>query len=79
MATSIGSKAFYPMVLIFSAALEFFNSRERKNKDPIEGKVKDVAGRVERQTGEWTGSGCEEPTAFTVFAAQCPSGTLVEV
>ena len=25
------------------------------NKDRIEGKVKDVAGRVERQAGEWTG------------------------
>jgi uncharacterized protein YjbJ (UPF0337 family) len=24
------------------------------NKDRVEGKVKDVAGRVERQTGEWT-------------------------
>jgi len=25
------------------------------NKDRIKGKVKDVAGRVERQAGEWTG------------------------
>ena len=25
------------------------------NKDRIKGKVKDVAGRVERQVGEWTG------------------------
>src|SRR5580704_6024913 len=25
------------------------------NKDQVEGKVKDVAGRVERQVGEWTG------------------------
>jgi len=25
------------------------------NKDQVKGKVKDVAGRVERQTGEWTG------------------------
>lgn len=25
------------------------------NKDRVEGKVKDVAGRVERQAGEWTG------------------------
>jgi uncharacterized protein YjbJ (UPF0337 family) len=25
------------------------------NKDRIEGKVKDVAGRIERQAGEWTG------------------------
>jgi uncharacterized protein YjbJ (UPF0337 family) len=25
------------------------------NKDQVEGKVKDVAGRVERQTAEWTG------------------------
>ena len=26
------------------------------NKDEIKGKAKDVAGRVERQVGEWTGS-----------------------
>jgi uncharacterized protein YjbJ (UPF0337 family) len=25
------------------------------NKDQVEGKVKDVAGRVQRQVGEWTG------------------------
>jgi uncharacterized protein YjbJ (UPF0337 family) len=25
------------------------------NKDRIEGKVKDIAGRVQRQAGEWTG------------------------
>jgi uncharacterized protein YjbJ (UPF0337 family) len=25
------------------------------NKDRVEGKVKDLAGRVERQAGEWTG------------------------
>ncbi len=25
------------------------------NKDRIKGKAKDVAGRVQRQTGEWTG------------------------
>jgi uncharacterized protein YjbJ (UPF0337 family) len=25
------------------------------NKDRIEGKVKDIAGRAERQVGEWTG------------------------
>ena len=25
------------------------------NKDRVEGKLKDVAGRIERQTGEWTG------------------------
>jgi uncharacterized protein YjbJ (UPF0337 family) len=24
------------------------------NKDRVEGKVKDIAGRVQRQTGEWT-------------------------
>lgn len=24
------------------------------NKDRVEGKIKDVAGRVERQAGEWT-------------------------
>jgi len=26
------------------------------NKDQVEGKVKDVAGRIERQAGEWTGN-----------------------
>lgn len=25
------------------------------NKDQVQGKIKDVAGRVERQAGEWTG------------------------
>ena len=25
------------------------------DKDRVEGKVKDIAGRVERQVGEWTG------------------------
>jgi uncharacterized protein YjbJ (UPF0337 family) len=25
------------------------------DKDRVEGKVKDIAGRVQRQTGEWTG------------------------
>jgi len=25
------------------------------NKDTVEGKAKDVAGRVQRQVGEWTG------------------------
>jgi uncharacterized protein YjbJ (UPF0337 family) len=25
------------------------------NKDRVEGKVKDIAGRVQRQAGEWTG------------------------
>lgn len=25
------------------------------DKDRVEGKVKDVAGRAERQVGEWTG------------------------
>jgi uncharacterized protein YjbJ (UPF0337 family) len=25
------------------------------NKDRVEGKLKDVAGRVQRQAGEWTG------------------------
>jgi uncharacterized protein YjbJ (UPF0337 family) len=25
------------------------------NKDRVEGKMKDVSGRVERQVGEWTG------------------------
>jgi uncharacterized protein YjbJ (UPF0337 family) len=31
------------------------DQEEFMNKDRIEGKVKDVAGRIERQAGEWTG------------------------
>jgi uncharacterized protein YjbJ (UPF0337 family) len=32
------------------------NSKEMAmNKDQVEGKLKDVAGRAERQVGEWTG------------------------
>jgi uncharacterized protein YjbJ (UPF0337 family) len=31
------------------------NGGVEMNRDRIEGKVKDVAGRIERQTGEWTG------------------------
>jgi uncharacterized protein YjbJ (UPF0337 family) len=31
------------------------NEEEFMNKDRAEGKVKDIAGRVERQVGEWTG------------------------
>lgn len=27
------------------------------DKDRVEGKAKDIAGRVERQVGEWTGDG----------------------
>ncbi len=30
------------------------------DKDRVEGKVKDVAGRVERQVGEWTGDSEKE-------------------
>jgi uncharacterized protein YjbJ (UPF0337 family) len=30
------------------------------NKDTVEGKTKDVAGRVQRQVGEWTGSTKDE-------------------
>ena len=30
--------------------------RSHMDKDRIKGKIKDVAGRVQRQTGEWTGS-----------------------
>jgi uncharacterized protein YjbJ (UPF0337 family) len=29
---------------------------EGMNKDRVEGKVKDIAGRAERQAGEWTGN-----------------------
>jgi uncharacterized protein YjbJ (UPF0337 family) len=28
---------------------------KKMNKDRVEGKIKDVAGRIERQAGEWTG------------------------
>ncbi len=30
------------------------------DKDRIKGKVKDIAGRAQRQAGEWTGSGEDE-------------------
>ena len=30
------------------------------NKDRVEGKIKDVAGRVQRQAGEWTGNPKEQ-------------------
>jgi uncharacterized protein YjbJ (UPF0337 family) len=30
------------------------------NKDTVEGKVKDIAGRTQRQAGEWTGSTKDE-------------------
>jgi uncharacterized protein YjbJ (UPF0337 family) len=35
--------------------LNSLDQEEFMNKDRIEGKVKDVAGRIERQAGEWTG------------------------
>jgi uncharacterized protein YjbJ (UPF0337 family) len=31
------------------------NKEAGMNKDRVEGKIKDVGGRVERQVGEWTG------------------------
>jgi uncharacterized protein YjbJ (UPF0337 family) len=34
--------------------LTIFKGDDKMNKDRVEGKVKDVAGRVERQAGEWT-------------------------
>ena len=33
------------------------------DKDRVEGKVKDVAGRVQRQVGEWTGDTKIRPKA----------------
>jgi uncharacterized protein YjbJ (UPF0337 family) len=30
------------------------------NKDRVEGKAKDIAGRVERQAGEWTGDSASQ-------------------
>lgn len=30
------------------------------NKDQVKGKAKDIAGRVQRQAGEWTGSNEEQ-------------------
>jgi uncharacterized protein YjbJ (UPF0337 family) len=32
-----------------------FRRESFMNKDQVQGKIKDVAGRVERQAGEWTG------------------------
>ena len=42
------------------------------NKDRIEGKVKDVAGRVERQAGEWT----DDPKKQVEGAAKQVEGKL---
>jgi uncharacterized protein YjbJ (UPF0337 family) len=39
------------------------------NKDQIEGKLKDVGGRVERQVGEWTGD-TEKQVKGTVKQAE---------
>jgi uncharacterized protein YjbJ (UPF0337 family) len=36
-------------------SLQKIESEGIMNKDRAEGKVKDIAGRVERQVGEWTG------------------------
>jgi uncharacterized protein YjbJ (UPF0337 family) len=35
--------------------LQIYSGGMTMNKDQVKGKVKDVAGRVERQVGEWTG------------------------
>jgi len=42
------------------------------NKDRIEGKVKDVAGRIERQTGEWA----DDPKMQVKGAAKQVEGKL---
>jgi uncharacterized protein YjbJ (UPF0337 family) len=42
------------------------------NKDRVEGKLKDVAGRVQRQTGEWT----DDPEAQAKGAAKQVSGKV---
>jgi uncharacterized protein YjbJ (UPF0337 family) len=39
------------------------------NKDRVEGKVKDVAGRAQRQAGEWTGD-TEQQTKGTLKQAE---------
>jgi uncharacterized protein YjbJ (UPF0337 family) len=45
-----------PLTLTWSAWFKDWNPLEEiMNKDRVEGKAKDVAGRVERQVGEWTG------------------------
>jgi len=36
--------------------LQTFREDNVMNEDQVKGKVKDVAGRVERQAGEWTGN-----------------------
>ena len=42
------------------------------NKDRVEGKVKDVAGRIERQAGEWT----NDPKAEVKGAAKQAEGKV---
>ena len=43
------------------------------DKDRVEGKVKDIAGRVQRQVGEWTGDTKDqaEGTAKQAPSASC--------
>jgi len=43
-------------VVLLRADLNLVEFEEHfMNKDRVEGKAKDIAGRVERQAGEWTG------------------------
>ena len=42
------------------------NKRSPMDKDRIKGKIKDIAGRVQRQTGEWTGSE-EQQVNYTFY------------
>lgn len=42
------------------------------NKDRVEGKVKDIAGRAERQAGEWT----DDPKKQAAGAAKQVEGKL---
>ena len=45
------------------------------NKDRVEGKVKDIAGRVERQAGEWT----DNPKTQVKGAAKQAEGKVLTI
>src|SRR5208282_4889716 len=49
MTNGCGSKAAEGSVA------RLFIEEDGMNKDTVKGKLKDVAGRIERQAGEWTG------------------------
>jgi uncharacterized protein YjbJ (UPF0337 family) len=52
--------------------IEQISKESKMNKDRVEGKVKDITGRVERQAGEWT----NDPKAQVNGAAKQAEGKV---